>query len=94
MKMFYAVVVSMFLAFIPMVHAATVDINTADASVLDKSLTGIGAKTAKAIVEYRTKNGPFKSVNDLSKVKGVSKKTVEKNRSKLVAGQSVAIETK
>ncbi len=56
--------------------AKTVDLNTATEAEL-KSIKGIGAAKAKAIVEYRTKNGKFTSVNDLAKVKGVGKKTVD-----------------
>lgn len=63
--------------------AAPVNINTADAKTLETALVGVGAKTAKAIVDYRTKNGAFKSVEDLEKVKGIGPKLVEKNRSSL-----------
>lgn len=63
--------------------AATVNINTADAKALETALVGVGPKSAKAIVDYRTKNGAFKSVEDLEKVKGIGPKLVEKNRDKL-----------
>jgi competence protein ComEA len=58
----------------------TVNINTADASTIASSLHGIGAKRAEAIVNYRTQNGPFKTVDDLTKIKGISKKIVDQNR--------------
>ena len=90
MKWLSAVVVSLFLAFIPAAQAAPVDINTADAVTLDKSLKGIGPTTAQAIVDYRAKNGPFKSVDELTKVKGIGKATVEKNRADLMVGASKA----
>jgi competence protein ComEA len=56
-----------------------VNINTADEQVLSK-VKGICAKKAKAIVDYRTTNGEFKSVDDLLnvKAKGISKKWLEK----------------
>ena len=38
---------------------------------------------AEAIVSYREKNGPFKSADDLAKVKGVGKKLVEQNKSNI-----------
>lgn len=52
---------------------ATVNINTATAKELTK-LDGIGDKLAKAIVDYRTQNGPFKAPQDLMKVKGIGEK--------------------
>jgi competence protein ComEA len=78
------------LAFIPAVEAAPIDINSADAQTLDKALIGIGPKSAQAIVEYRTKHGPFKSLDELTKVKGIGKATVEKNRANLTVGQKAA----
>lgn len=58
----------------------TVNINTADAKTLQDSLKGIGAKRAAAIIAYRTQNGPFKSADDLTKIKGISQKVVNQNR--------------
>ena len=62
-----------------------VDINTADKKGLI-SLNGIGAKKAAAIIEYRSANC-FKSINELSKVKGIGNKTLEKNRENLSASK-------
>ena len=62
---------------------AKVNINTADASQLAAVLKGIGLKKAKAIIEYREKFGPFKSIDELTAVKGVGAKTIEKNRLKI-----------
>ncbi len=59
--------------------AGPVDINTADAATIAAELNGIGLAKAKEIVEYRQKYGPFKSARDLSLVKGVGDKTVERN---------------
>ena len=56
---------------------AALNINTANVQELT-TLSGIGPSKAQAIVEYREKNGPFKSVNDLAKVKGIGPKTVQK----------------
>jgi competence protein ComEA len=66
------------------VSAASVDINTANANTLATELTGIGAAKAEAIVAYREANGPFKRLDELLKVKGVGKKTLEQNRAILV----------
>lgn len=60
--------------------AGQVNINTADAATISAELNGIGLSKAEAIVEYRKKHGPFKSADDLSLVKGIGEKTVEKNR--------------
>ena len=62
------------------VQAAPVDINSADAQTLADSLNGIGTAKAKAIVDYRNANGEFKTLNDLSLVKGIGERTVLKNR--------------
>ncbi len=61
--------------------AGQVNVNTADAETIAAELNGIGLSKAKAIVEYRTKHGPFRSVDDLSLVKGIGERTVEKIRS-------------
>ncbi len=46
---------------------AAVNVNTANEKEL-QMLTGIGPAKAKAIIDYRTKNGEFKTVDDLIKV--------------------------
>lgn len=64
---------------------AAIDLNSADAKALE-GLTGVGPAKAAAIVEYRAKNGPFKSVEDLEKVPGIGEATVKKNRDNLTVG--------
>ncbi len=63
--------------------AGPVDINSADASTLASAITGVGESKAAAIVAYRDTHGPFASVDELSKVKGVGIKTVDKSRNNL-----------
>jgi competence protein ComEA len=63
--------------------AGPVNVNTADAKTLARELDGIGKAKADAIVAYREKNGPFKSAEDLAKVKGLGKKLIEQNRANL-----------
>ena len=64
--------------------ATPVNINTADAATLAKSLDGIGGSKAQAIVAWRDAHGPFKSVDDLSQVKGFGPKTLERNRAAIL----------
>jgi len=61
--------------------AGQVDINTADAKTISAELNGVGLAKAKAIVEYREKHGPFRTADDLTLVKGIGEKTLERNRS-------------
>lgn len=63
--------------------AAKVDINKADAAALIENLEGVGPVKAKAIVDYRKKNGKFKTYDDLIKVPGIGVETVKKNKSSL-----------
>lgn len=58
---------------------AGVNINTATQAELE-SLDGIGPKKALAIIEYRKKNGGFKSVDDLKNVEGIGNTTLENLR--------------
>jgi len=68
------------LAFPLIVSAGVVDVNTADAETISAELKGIGLSKAAAIVEYREANGPFKSLDDLMRVKGIGPRTIEVNR--------------
>jgi len=63
---------------IPESSAEKVYVNYATAEQLAAYLPGIGTKKSKTIVEFRVDNGPFLSVEDLTKVKGLGVKTVEK----------------
>lgn len=65
--------------------ADRININDADAAAL-AGLNGIGRAKADAIVQYRKANGPFASVEDLTKVKGISPALVERNRDQLSVG--------
>ncbi|MGF6920804.1 ComEA family DNA-binding protein [Paraburkholderia sp. 40] len=57
--------------------AAAVEVNTADQAALE-SVKGIGPVHAKAILDERAKNGPFKNADDLAaRVKGIGQKSVE-----------------
>jgi competence protein ComEA len=71
---------------IPAAAGEPIDINTADADMLS-TLKGIGRKRAEAIVADREKNGPFQSIDDLTRVQGVGDKLVEANRSLISVGE-------
>jgi|KBSMisStandDraft_5_1062788.scaffolds.fasta_scaffold393364_2 competence protein ComEA len=72
------------LLFVQPVHAATpVNINTADAQTLADSLDGIGLTKAEAIVAQREAHGPYKNVDELAQVKGISASLIERNRDAL-----------
>lgn len=71
---------------LPAFAADPVDINTADAKTLAEGLVGVGMSKAEAIVAYREENGPFASVDELAKVKGIGDKTVERNRDLMSTG--------
>ncbi len=60
--------------------AGPINLNAADAVTLARELKGIGLTRAQAIVDYRAKHGPFKSVEELSLVKGIGQKAIERNR--------------
>jgi competence protein ComEA len=64
-----------------------VNINTASVADFD-ALPGIGAKTAALIVEYRTKNGPFKKVEELMNVRGIGEKNFLKLKPQLTVGNA------
>ncbi len=66
--------------------AEQVDINSATADQIAQSLIGIGKAKAEAIVQDREKNGKFKSLDDLERVKGIGRATIEKNRDKIIVG--------
>ena len=67
---------------VPAVEGGKININTASVDDL-AGLDQIGAKTAERIVEYRKTNGPFKSPEDLMKVKGIGEKIFEKNKDRI-----------
>ncbi len=59
-----------------------VDINSATLVDLD-SLPGVGPSTAQAIVDYRTANGPFGSIEDLLNVRGIGPSKFDAMRSRV-----------
>lgn len=68
----------------PVFAEQPVDLNRASAAELAAALHGVGMKKAEAIVAYREAHGPFKSADELVKVKGIGLATVERNRSRIL----------
>ena len=66
---------------------AAININTANQTELE-SLPGIGPVKAKAILEYRKKNGGFKSVDELTRVDGIGPVTLKNARNDIVLDAS------
>lgn len=59
-----------------------ININTATLENL-QTLSGIGPATAEKIVDFRSTNGPFRSIEELMDVSGIGEKTFEKIKEKL-----------
>ncbi len=54
-----------------------ININSASQAELEK-LPNVGPATAKAIIEFREKNGGFKKLTDIMKITGIKQKTYDK----------------
>ncbi len=75
-------------ACVGMVHAQTagkINVNQATLGDMTK-LPGMSEDLAKAILQYRTSNGPFKTTDDLLKVPGMTKETVDAISPKIAFG--------
>lgn len=55
------------------------NINSASAEDISKTLKGVGMKKAQAIIDYRESYGDFHHVDELIAVKGIGKNTLAKN---------------
>lgn len=62
-----------------------ININTATVAELDL-LPGVGEITAQRIVSFREENGPFRSVDDLIHVQGISGRTIDAFRDQVTVG--------
>ncbi|MDP1559369.1 MAG: ComEA family DNA-binding protein [Nitrosomonas sp.] len=86
MKKFLLIVVISF-AFIGFANAG-INVNTASQSELE-TLQGIGPAKAKAIIEYREKNGPFVSKDDLQKVDGIGPGIIKQLRENITIDANI-----
>ena len=81
-----SIVISLGLLFLPLyAYAALVNINTADAALLD-TLPGIGPSKAAAIIDYRTQHGPFARIEDIQNVSGIGSSTYADIASMITVG--------
>lgn len=69
------------------VAEAQVNVNTADAETIAKTLNGVGLAKAQAIVEFREANGRFNDAGDLTRVKGIGEATVRRNEGRIVVSE-------
>ncbi|WP_228288227.1 ComEA family DNA-binding protein [Thermosipho ferrireducens] len=69
-----------------------IDLNTASIDEI-KTLHGIGPAKAQAIVDYRKKFGPFKSIKDVLNVPGIGTATLEKIKDRIYINDSAEINT-
>ena len=60
-----------------------VNINSADAETLAEVLNGVGLTKAQAIVVYREQHGAFRDAYELTNIKGIGERTVEKNEARI-----------
>lgn len=61
-----------------------VNVNAADAETLSVMLKGIGLRKAQAIVAHREQYGQFKTLSELTDVKGIGTGTVAQNEAVIV----------
>jgi len=64
---------------------AKVNINTATAAELE-TLPRVGPKVAQRIVDFRTKNGNFKKIEEIMKVQGIGEKVFENIKDLITVG--------
>ncbi|MGK0498817.1 MAG: competence protein ComEA [Oceanicoccus sp.] len=81
---FFCVCLSLPAANLWALDTVAVNINTADAATLSDQLKGVGHSKAEAIVAYRESYGPFKSIDELTAVKGIGESLMDKNRERIV----------
>jgi competence protein ComEA len=84
----HLILAALLVAGIGPLAAAPVDINRADAATLAAAINGVGEARAAAIIAYREANGPFASVDELTAIKGIGPKLIERNRDVLTVGET------
>ncbi len=87
MKILNSILIALSILLAAPAMADPVDINRADAATLAQALKGVGPAKAQAIVAFREANGPFRSVDELTEVKGIGEKLLEQNRERITVGE-------
>ncbi|MCZ2720098.1 helix-hairpin-helix domain-containing protein [Marinomonas sp. 15G1-11] len=75
---FWCVLIPSF--FVNAYAVSPLNINTASVKQLSAVMSGVGDAKAKAIIAFRDQNGPFESIDDLTKVKGIGSALINRNR--------------
>ena len=83
MEIFKKTLLALCLLIPTLLFAEAININTADKDALMSAIKGVGEKRAEAIIAYREQNGPFKSIEELTEVRGLGASIVEKNMDNL-----------
>lgn len=66
-------------------QSTLININTAGLEELEK-ITGVGPVIGQRIIDYRQTNGPFRTIQDIVKVKGIGDKTFDKMKDQITVG--------
>lgn len=85
MSKLYKTMLMALVALMALPAFAALNVNTATQSELE-GVKGLGPEKAKAIIAYREANGNFKHLEDLDKVKGFGKASIDKLRGELTVG--------
>ncbi len=79
--------VALILLLAPLPAHALININTADLATLD-TLPGIGPTLAQRIIDYRTTNGPFATIEDIINVNGIGPSTFDNFKHLITVGEA------
>ncbi len=64
-----------------------VDLNSASADEIAKTLSGVGPRKAQAMVKYRNEVGPFRSMDEVLEVKGFGPSILARNKDRIQLGK-------